>query len=486
MSQQGRNGQWLFAQLCTDPNSRTGAVVNLSQDDMHGWDHILEITPPVDKVLPADLQTPVIASFAQIKTTRGKKLETKVKLSNALKAAKSPLPSFVFLFHYQSGAKPILYGRHIWKDEIAHYLKRGRQAGTEPLNKKWVTIKFSDADLLSCRPADWVMAVLTTVSGISYARAKSEIVESVGYEETTHLGKFNFGPLGSPDDMVLHEIGLLEDLPFTDLKLFDQRFGLTSEVPTQEFTEGRVSFTREGKPLTVKLISCNDDEFDIPALAWAPFSIPTNSPEFRVRIKAGHINFIISPTPEKQNVSLQLDTTEPYPMLEQIGFLALEYWSSLGPVKAQIITEQGMLYSISLDLTDTFEQWAAQLWHCGKLAFDILGKDRCKNIEISLRDLFGTLKGSCKLGALMSNQSIRVAATFENPLPEFQKLCGYSYGELGGWTYGAIHELDHSARSREGRLCCTKRVRDSCRESSVVAGLHEQTYISDLQNHELG
>jgi transposase len=36
------------------------------------------------------------------------------------------------------------------------------------------------------------------------------------------------------------------------------------------------------------------------------------------------------------------------------------------------------------------------------------------------------------------------------------------------------------------RLCCTKRVRDSCRESSVVAGLHEQTYISDLQNHELG
>jgi len=35
-------------------------------------------------------------------------------------------------------------------------------------------------------------------------------------------------------------------------------------------------------------------------------------------------------------------------------------------------------------------------------------------------------------------------------------------------------------------LCCTKRVRDSCHESSVVAGLHEQTDITDLQNHELG
>ncbi len=27
---------------------------------------------------------------------------------------------------------------------------------------------------------------------------------------------------------------------------------------------------------------------------------------------------------------------------------------------------------------------------------------------------------------------------------------------------------------------------DSCRESSLVAGVHEQTDISDLQNHELG
>ena len=35
------------------------------------------------------------------------------------------------------------------------------------------------------------------------------------------------------------------------------------------------------------------------------------------------------------------------------------------------------------------------------------------------------------------------------------------------------------------RLCCTNPVRDSYRESSVVAGLHEQTDTSDLQDHEL-
>jgi len=36
-----------------------------------------------------------------------------------------------------------------------------------------------------------------------------------------------------------------------------------------------------------------------------------------------------------------------------------------------------------------------------------------------------------------------------------------------------------------GRLCCTNPVRDSSRESSVVAGLHEQTHTPRLQDQEL-
>jgi len=34
-------------------------------------------------------------------------------------------------------------------------------------------------------------------------------------------------------------------------------------------------------------------------------------------------------------------------------------------------------------------------------------------------------------------------------------------------------------------LCCTNRVRDSSRETSVVIGMHEQTHTPDLQDHEL-
>ena len=40
-------------------------------------------------------------------------------------------------------------------------------------------------------------------------------------------------------------------------------------------------------------------------------------------------------------------------------------------------------------------------------------------------------------------------------------------------------------RFQAPRLCCTNRVRDSSRESSVVAGMHEQTHALDLQDQEL-
>ena len=49
---------------------------------------------------------------------------------------------------------------------------------------------------------------------------------------------------------------------------------------------------------------------------------------------------------------------------------------------------------------------------------------------------------------------------------------------------GSIDVLDWIDTA--GRLCCTKRVRDSCREFSVVAGSHEQTDIIYLQDDELG
>jgi len=62
----------------------------------------------------------------------------------------------------------------------------------------------------------------------------------------------------------------------------------------------------------------------------------------------------------------------------------------------------------------------------------------------------------------------------------------------GDWLKKIIDHKNYNPRviasassdSLDG-LCCTNRVRDSSRESSVVAGMHEQTPITDLQDQEL-
>lgn len=445
MASQGRHGQWLFAERCTDPSILAEAVVNPSSDDQHGWDHILEITPPQKMSLPADLRTPVITSFVQIKTTRGKKIETTVKLSNAVKAAKSPLPSFVFLFHYEKTGKPVLYGKHIWKEEIAHYLKRARKAGNAPLHKKTVTVKFAASDRLSCNPVDWVLAVLSNSGGTSYALEKGKFEQTVGYEMMTHVGHFSVGPLSSQADFVLHELGIIKDLPVSEFKIFDNRFGIQASTPFQEFTDGRVIITKEGRPVLVRLRSCNGDELELPGLAWAPSIFPSDHPEFKIRVKAGHIDIIASPSSIDDGLNTQLDIQfglqDNHPFIEQLGLLALINWTSLGPVTASVEIEQGQLFGATITLKDSLEEWAQESWVCARYFLDILGSERCKDVRNSLQGFNIFMRDYFTLATLHDSNFIRFEGLLENELATIEKLVGYSYGQFGEWTFGLIHEL---------------------------------------------
>ncbi|OOY02932.1 hypothetical protein [Thioclava sp. F28-4] len=454
MTNQGRNGQWRFADLCTGPDVSVEAVVNPASDDQHGWDHMLEITPPQNNIVPADLQAHVISCFAQIKTTRGKKAETTVKLSNAVKAAKSPLPSFVFLFHYNKAGKPVLYGKHIWKDEIRHYLKRARQAGDAPLHKKTVTVKFTAADRLSCNPVEWVLAVLSTCGGDAYTLEKRKYVDSVGYETETHTGNFELGPLKSHADVVMHEIGLLADLPVTNFILFDTRFGIKASTPLQELTDGRVSFTQEGRPVTVKLRSSNDDEIELPGLAWAPSMIPLEHPEFRIRVKAGHIDIVARPgnidNRQTTQLNVQFDLQEERPFIEQAGLLALINWSSFGPVSANVEVARGQLFCATINLNAPLESWAKECWVCARYFLNVLGSERCKTTSIALLDFYRFMRDYFALASIQESASIRFEGLFECEMAEFSKLVGYGYGQFGDWTFGAIHEFEVVSQSQEG------------------------------------
>lgn len=171
MTRIGKKAEADFITLCMDVD----ATVNSSDDDQHGWDHVVEIAPAKPSNLPADLKTHVISCFAQIKGTKGRKRTAKLKLSNAVKSAQSPLPSFVFLLAYtKSGVPPTIYARHIWQDQIHHWLKRARETeatGKTDLRKLTVNIKFKEADRLDISPATWIEQTLAPF-GDSYTSQK--------------------------------------------------------------------------------------------------------------------------------------------------------------------------------------------------------------------------------------------------------------------------------------------------------------------------
>lgn len=68
-----------------------------------------------------------------------------------------------------------------------------------------------------------------------------------------------------------------------------------------------------------------------------------------------------------------------------------------------------------------------------------------------------------------------------------RQMVNQSFAELGPPKFAgsSYHLVKADAPGAFHRLCCTNPVRDSSRESSVVAVLHEQTNTPDLQDQEL-
>ena len=69
-----------------------------------------------------------------------------------------------------------------------------------------------------------------------------------------------------------------------------------------------------------------------------------------------------------------------------------------------------------------------------------------------------------------------------------ERRFGLLHAAFGPYTPGFIEPDFRERGARDYRLdglCCTNPVRDSSRESSVIAGTHEQTDTHDLQDQEL-
>ena len=238
MSQRlGRPAQDHFKLLC----SQARVTCNSSLEDDHGWDFIIELTPPQDADKPADKTPGVKKALIQVKSTYGKIPTTRIKIANALKFAKDDLPCFLVLFHYTKDLEPQVYVRHFWKELIARALKRARQASAEnrSIHKIEMQVLFSGDDNHTNDHISWIISMVHD-NQIDYSSTKRTLYETIGYEDRKYRAELAFGPIKGIEEVVDHQLGLTEYLPVSKIRLIDSRFGIDAPVPILESERGRI------------------------------------------------------------------------------------------------------------------------------------------------------------------------------------------------------------------------------------------------------
>ena len=439
MSRQGRHGESLFTTACTAPEAVAEATVNTSESDEHGWDHVVEIETTETARLPADLRSHLLTCFAQIKTTSTKTPKTVVKLSNAIKAVKSPAPSFVFLYHFADGHEPVLYGRHLWEEDIARILKRAREAGDAPLHKKRITFSFGEADRIETAPPDWILDVLGGRDGMAYAEEKRQLVDSVGYGEDRTRGTMSIGPVPSADDIVRHEIGLTEDLPFRDLRMFDRRFDIEVEDPRLSMVEGRISMSREGRPVMLRLRSVHGQEALLRGEGWAPISVGPDHEAFRFRIKTGAIEIVYSRSGD-ETIGLEYDAASPMPLVDLFGLCALLGFSHYGAVRISAEIDEGELMWGSANLDHPDSEWFVHAHACAEFVRSVLDERRRDETMMSMMDFSNAVRDLHPLAILHDATILGIEGKFVPAPPAFDAVAGFGVARFGEWVLETVRE----------------------------------------------
>lgn len=232
-----RYAETSFASLC----ALGGALCHESQEDENGWDYLVEL-PEDESTGPADTAPPGKQAYVQVKSTRNARLSCSVKLSNALKAARSRDAWFVVLM-VEAEPRPKTYAVHIWAETMKDWLKAGRKASIEkaPVHKRRVTVNFNEADLHSDDLVEWVQETIATAAP-DYALAKKSIYETVGYENGFGAGKLSFRA-DDAEQFFDELLGLGTGLPISKFTFTPSRFGLSDKEPIVDLNAGTVQIT---------------------------------------------------------------------------------------------------------------------------------------------------------------------------------------------------------------------------------------------------
>ena len=366
-------GESLLQHWCAEG----GVTANRAEHDQAGWDYLLEF--PIELVrtdAALDKEPPPHQALVQVKATDAKTRSITVKLTNWLRLAKSPLPSFFLILYYGGRTKcQRAHLLHVDEQAIRVVLETLRRLSAQPgartsLHTRYLPVRCtSDNELPTPSSAAFVKRLTSSMgpSQAEYVARKQALLRDVGYENAR--GELSIKVVvpekyqrGRLDQLLVDfSIGALSSLEVTEAELWDVRFGLKGPEPERRFKGSRLEFVPDsGKPAEVVLRRVTDGgELRLPATVYAPVGIGSfvRPEDIRVRLAFPNASLILAPHPNSGQYDFNIPAPDRPGALKQLAQTArlLQFMADASASESRITIQADRFSLGHLDLTSSFQ-----------------------------------------------------------------------------------------------------------------------------------
>lgn len=295
----GTMGESYFKFLCASENINC----NKSEEDMAGWDYILDF-PFENNHTSSDTAQGPIESKVQIKSTTTNRRFSQVKLSNLLRFCKSPLPTFFLFMEFGTSKDPqdlflVHFDEALIKDSLTKIRQAEQGKNKKKLNNSSMKISYSDKHRLNSVSGLELKKMIEKFipKGMSnYSLQKIKFTESVGFESGTGVLKFSTMDEESVINMIEACLGYDKEVDVTDVIINEQRFGIELATPLHKSPKATLKIAPLDTSLDV-IVKFRDNKYsasiDFPAKTFIPPIYDLPEKFFKIRLKTAFLDIMI-------------------------------------------------------------------------------------------------------------------------------------------------------------------------------------------------
>jgi hypothetical protein len=435
--------------------SGTGATINPARRDRRGWDYLVEWDVEPIRGLPSDRQRLGRTARVQIKSSRQKKPTARLKLSNAKRFAEAVEPCFIVLFWFDKENQQIqIYARHFDEALVYNTLKRVREAyrdGETDIHHITMVFPMVDDDLHTEDLIPWLKRVCKD-DPQAYAAAKTDIANSVGYEQGVYFGSMQV-PVSGVDALVEHAVGLNRTFNPDWIELREARFGIPANDPVFAGRPTHFNLRVDPKPSAISFISEVGEEvtftgefrsFGLPGYdmsdLWASFTCPHITGRFH---RDGRLDL---------NYRLGGADVEDLRYLHKLVILFRLLSSGVARAKLRIeddVYDTTIITPPDQDIDPKFFEWANESLNVLSSIARRFDKPKLSIGQMAERGQPLTHFANC-VSAGTATLKMKLEEGESSP-PNVRSLMGFAYANVGNSVYAAIYRQPALSQELHGR-----------------------------------